>query len=405
MHCAVKNGHLELVRYLIKFNPNGVHASNLHGNTPLHYACYNSYLDIAIELINSGALVNNCNRYNQIPLDLCKKKVFLETLLKQVHLTQQNLDIRIPYNNQQQENNLKWKRTRSIEQATVPSNTNQIDIHELLTKDNGNLESNSTHQTFIGVWQSIDVIIKIYSKSDIVDRSTSNQLYNQSQARIVNNFQQEYKKLRIFNCNNILPVLGICINWPDFLLLTQYMPNGNLFNCLHKNQVSLDLKQKVQIAADIAKGMSFLHQLDQSTSAFIHLNSKHVILDHDFQAKINMSNYVFETLNPLNRYKFFSPAWQPPEALLKPINELNKEAVNMWSFAICLWELYTTRIPFEEFSQMRCGLAIVRDNLRIQIPSDMSPHWQKLIRICMNEEPTKRPKFESLIKILEKLVK
>ena len=83
--------------------------------------------------------------------------------------------------------------------------------------------------------------------------------------------------------------------------------------------------------------MAFLHQLDPSTSPFMNLNSKHVVLDQDFQAKINLSNYVFETLNPLNRYKIFSPNWQSPESLIKPLNELNKSAANMWSFAICLY--------------------------------------------------------------------
>jgi integrin-linked kinase len=318
-------------------------------------------------------------------------------------MMRQNLDIRIPFNSNQQQ------RARSGEQVTnvvIPvTNSNLIDINEILTKDHGNLESNPTHQTFIGSWQSMDVIIKIFRKSNVINRNAGNQMFNQSQARVINSFQQEYKKLRIFNCNNILPVMGISIDWPDFLLISQYIPNGTLYNILHKNQVSLVMKQKVQIALDIAKGMAFLHQLDPSTSPFINLNSKHVVLDQDFQAKINLSNYIFETLNPLNRYKIFSPNWQSPESLIKPLNELNKSAANMWSFAICLYELYTSKIPFDEFTPMRCGLAIVRDNLRIQLPNDMSPHWQKLIRICMNEEPSKRPKFEAIIPILEKLIK
>ena len=252
LHCAVKNGHFDVCCFLIKFNISGVNAANIHGNTPLHYACYFSYLDISIELINSGALVTILNRYSQIPLDLCKKKIFLESLLKQAQLMRQNLEIRIPFSVNQQQ------RTRSVEQANMAipaSNSNQIDINDILTKDHGNLESNPTHQTFIGSWQSMDVIIKIFRKSDFINRNAGNQIFNQSQARVINNFQQEYKKLRIFNCNNILPVLGISIDWPDFLIISQYIPNGTLFNILHKNQVSLVMKQKVQIALDIAKGI------------------------------------------------------------------------------------------------------------------------------------------------------
>ena len=43
------------------------------------------------------------------------------------------------------------------------------------------------------------------------------------------------------------------------------------------------------------------------------------------------------------------------------------------------------------------------ESLRLQLPVGMSMQMQKLIRICMNEEPTKRPKFEMILPILEKL--
>jgi len=40
--------------------------------------------------------------------------------------------------------------------------------------------------------------------------------------------------------------------------------------------------------------------------------------------------------------------------------------------------------------------------MRLELPVNMSVHIQKLIKICMNEEPNKRPKFEMIIPILEK---
>lgn len=438
LHCAVKNGHYDVVCYLIKFKAN-VNAANLHGNTALHYACYHSFIDIAFKLINSGALINLCNRYSQIPLDLCKKKPILEQLIQQARHNQQNLTIRLPHEENQQGNGLNWRLTRvksfestySTLAGSSINNSNgantQIDINELETRHI--FKSNQTHQTWLGVWQNMDIIIKILNKSNVTNAMINKKLnlnqsnvnmqsssaataaISSSQARIINNFQQEYRKLRIFNCNNVLPVLGLCINWPYFIIITKYMPNGTLFNLLHEPQLqpeqqqSLNIKQKLQIAIDIAKGMNFLHQLDPSIAPFIYLNSKHVVLDNDLQARINMSNYVFQTLNTLNQCKLYSPAWQSPESLIKPLNELNKEAVNMWAFAICLWELYTQKIPFVEYSPMQCGLAIVKDNLRIEMPQDMSPHWTKLIRICMNEEPSKRPKFEMIISILEKLLR
>ena len=43
------------------------------------------------------------------------------------------------------------------------------------------------------------------------------------------------------------------------------------------------------------------------------------------------------------------------------------------------------------------------ESMRINLPCEMSNPMKKLIRICMNEDPAKRPKFEMILPILEKL--
>ena len=75
----------------------------------------------------------------------------------------------------------------------------------------------------------------------------------------------------------------------------------------------------------------------------------------------------------------------------------------MWSFAICIWELATREIPFAGFSPMECGMKIATEGLRVTIPPGTSPHLSKLIKICMNEDPGKRPKFDMIIPILDKM--
>ena len=44
---------------------------NEHGNTPLHYACFWGYIDIAEDLIDAGAMVTIQNKYQETPLDKC----------------------------------------------------------------------------------------------------------------------------------------------------------------------------------------------------------------------------------------------------------------------------------------------------------------------------------------------
>ena len=43
------------------------------------------------------------------------------------------------------------------------------------------------------------------------------------------------------------------------------------------------------------------------------------------------------------------------------------------------------------------------EDLRVTIPPGTSSHLAKLMRICMNEDASKRPRFDAIIPILEKI--
>ena len=95
----------------------------------------------------------------------------------------------------------------------------------------------------------------------------------------------------------------------------------------------------------------------------------------------------------------------------------------MWSYAVVLWELSTREVPFADLSPMEIGMKarsefqcsfhhitygnlfhqVALENLRISVPTGISAHMSRLIKICMNEDPAKRPRFDMVIPILEKM--
>lgn len=103
------------------------------------------------------------------------------------------------------------------------------------------------------------------------------------------------------------------------------------------------------------------------------------------------------------RGRLYQPAWMAPEALVKKRNDRNWEACDMWSFAVCIWELSTREIPFVDLTPMECGMRIATEGLRLKVPPGTSSHLTKLITICMNEDPGKRPKFDMIVPILDKM--
>jgi integrin-linked kinase len=92
-----------------------------------------------------------------------------------------------------------------------------------------------------------------------------------------------------------------------------------------------------------------------------------------------------------------------PEALLKKPADISVKAADMWSFSILLWELVARQVPFADLSPMEIGMKIALEALRVAIPPGISPHMARLIKICMNEEPGKRPTFDQVIPILDKM--
>ncbi|XP_062608206.1 integrin-linked protein kinase-like isoform X3 [Saccostrea cucullata] len=401
LHLAASHGHREIVVMLIH-NKANINAINEHGNTPLHYACFWGHDYVAEDLVNNGALVGMANKFDETPLDKAKKR--LANILKD-RAVQLGQDLqKIPFKDRS------WLGYKTRSRDALLSRHTGIDIEQLsLTTHMANTHSG---EVWRGQWQKNDIVAKILSLRECTVRNSRD-------------FQEEFPRLRIFNHPNILPVLACCNQPPNLVVISQFMPYGSLFNVLHgETGIVVDQNQALRFAIDIARGMEFLHTIEPSIPNLI-LTSKHVMIDEDLAkiniddpkyytpdatinggidedltARVNMGDYRFSFHE---RGKLYSPAWMSPEALQRRPEDINVKAADMWSFAVLLWELETRVVPHAELSPMEAGMRIAMEGLRLTLPPGMSSHMSRLVKICSNEEPGKRPKFDMIIPILEKL--
>lgn len=376
LHLASAHGHRDIVLLLLRSKAD-VNFTNEHGNSPLHYACFSGYGDIAEDLVNHGALVSLANKDGDTPLDKARG-----TLMKRMHElaveTGQELK-KISFKDQS------WLGLKTRSRDATLSRHKGINVKDLSLLEM--ICRSQSGETWRARWQKNDVVAKILA----VRECTS---------RVSRDFNEEFPKLRIFSHPNILPVVGCCNSPPKLIVINQYMPWGSLYNVLHEGTgVVVDTAQALRFALDIARGMSFLHSLERIIPTY-HLNSHHVMIDEDLTARINMADAKFSFQE---RGRVYYPAWMSPEALQKNPKDRNWEASDMWSFAILLWELATREVPFAEWSAMECGMKIALEGLRLNIPPGISPHLSKLIKICMNEDPGKRPTFDMVMPILDKM--
>ncbi|XP_041455144.1 integrin-linked protein kinase-like [Lytechinus variegatus] len=375
LHLAAAHGHRDIVLKLIQHRAD-INAMNEHGNTPLHYACFWNYEQICVDLINNGALVALSNKDDDTPLDKSKDEV-ARMLQEKASAMGQDLS-KIQYRNN-------WSGTKTRSRDGTLSRFAGIDLKHV--KLQSKINSSPTGDMWKGIWQGTAVMAKVLKVSNVT-------------SRISREFGEEFPRLRIFSHPNIHPVLG-CVNQPpNLVVLSETLQHGSLFHVLHEaSGIVVDHGQMVSFALDIARGMSFLHAMDPLIPRY-YLNSKNIMIDEELTAKINMGDTRFSFQN---RAKLFNPAWMAPEALQRSPEDMNSRSADMWSFAILIWELVTREVPFAGMSSMEVGMKIVGEGLRIEIPPGTSPHMSKLVKICMNEDSTKRPRFDMIMPILERM--
>ena len=110
-----------------------MNAVNLHGNTPLHYAAHFSFQDIAFELMNAGALLLVCNRYDQTSLDL-SKPILSAQLISLAKMNNQNLQNRVAFIKADSNWRSSQSKSLTMDQGLSNQQSMGIDIAELSTQ-------------------------------------------------------------------------------------------------------------------------------------------------------------------------------------------------------------------------------------------------------------------------------
>ena len=83
---------------------------------------------------------------------------------------------------------------------------------------------------------------------------------------------------------NIIPFIGVCIDLPHILLLTEYTTKGSLRDVLSNADIRLDWGFRYSLARDLAQGMDFLHHSDAQWHG--RLTSNNCLIDSHWVLKI-----------------------------------------------------------------------------------------------------------------------
>ncbi|PAA93166.1 hypothetical protein BOX15_Mlig022203g2 [Macrostomum lignano] len=291
-------------------------------------------------------------------------------------------------------------------------------------------------QLWLGVWlgdQAVaeaQVAVRVYRLMHNVAVDMTERV-----ARLRRELTQLAPRLRVLNCPQIQPLLAANVvdgvdggNHSGGLRLTLvsgYLQLGSLYWLLHGNKqgekIEIDKLRIAKFALDIATGMDYLSRMDPPLGCY-QLNSKSIVIDDNLTAKLSLSNCRFPVGPGGLRggsLQQRQPAWQSPESLAKPEENVNTAAAHMWSYGVLLWELGTQQVPFSGLLPMEVGLLIASKGLRLPVEAldktagaaaaagqtgDGAARWMaRLFAMATNELPGSRPRFQALLPVLAKI--
>lgn len=238
----------------------------------------------------------------------------------------------------------------------------------------------------------------MYKQKDVAIKLISQPQQDESLAILVEtHFTSEVSLLLRLQHPNIIAFVAACKKPPVFCIITEYLAGGSLRGYLHQQEPnSVPLSVVLKFAVDIARGMLYLH-----SQGIIHrdLKSENLLLGKDMCVKV--ADFGISCLEShCGSVKGFTSTyrWMAPE-MIKGKHHTKK--VDVYSFAIVLWELLTASIPFSDMTPEQAAYAVVQKNVRPPLPLECPAAFSCLIKRCWSRNPDKRPHFQEIVFILE----
>ncbi|KAK9668190.1 hypothetical protein RND81_13G040400 [Saponaria officinalis] len=239
-----------------------------------------------------------------------------------------------------------------------------------------------------GLWNGSDVAIKVYFGKDYDEKTLLG-------------YKKEISIMRKLRHPNVLLFMGACYSQERLAIVTEFLPRGSLFKILHKNNQILDIRRRLRMALDVARGMNYLHRRNPP---IVHrdLKSSNLLVDKNWNVKVGdfglskLKNATFLTAKSGGGTVTFpsSSSVEAPEVLR---NELSNEKSDVFSFGVILWELMTVSIPWSSLNALQVVGVVGFMDRRLDIPETVDPCISSIIKDCWQSKPELRPCFQEII--------
>ncbi|WOG91541.1 hypothetical protein DCAR_0310790 [Daucus carota subsp. sativus] len=200
------------------------------------------------------------------------------------------------------------------------------------------------------------------------------------------------------------------------LLVYEYMPNGNLWDSLHRGKIQLDWPTRHQIALGVAQGLAYLHHDLMPPIIHRDIKSTNILLDVNNHAKVADFG-IAKVLRAQGGKDSTTTVIAGTYGYLAPEYAYSSKATtkcDVYSFGVVLMELITGKKPVEaEFGdnkniiywvstkvETKEGVMEVLDK---QLSGSFKDEIIKVLRIavrCTSKSPALRPTMDEVVQLL-----
>eukprot|EP01038_Epipyxis_sp_PR26KG_P005042 gene5042-7036_t len=234
----------------------------------------------------------------------------------------------------------------------------------------------------------------------------------------VRDFLEEQQFSMRIDHPNIIRILG-CGKYPRPFSVFEYLGGGTLTDQIKKrsNPVKSMFKNKssqdsfydtiLASAREIASGIDYLHNLVSDEISIVHRDLRPDNIGFTTSGTLKVFDFglskciishssddeVFEMTGCTGCLRYMAPE----NLLQQPYNE----KVDVYSFGVILWQMMSSKVPFQEFNKQRFFDEVVMGSYTLPIENKWPICIQNLIKKCTDKNYIHRPSFHQIIEELE----
>uniref|UniRef100_A0A7N0R834 Protein kinase domain-containing protein n=1 Tax=Kalanchoe fedtschenkoi TaxID=63787 RepID=A0A7N0R834_KALFE len=235
-------------------------------------------------------------------------------------------------------------------------------------------------------------------------------------------FVVEVLMLSLLHHPNLVTLIGYCTDGDQRLMVYEYMPKGSLEDHLFElgpDAEPISWNARIKIAVDAARGLEYLHCTANPPVIYRDLKSANILLDTNFSAKL--SDFGLAKLGPVGDNTHVSTRVMGTYGYCAPEYAMSGHLTlksDIFSFGVVLLELITGRKAFDSSKKTEQNLAAwalphLRDPrkfiqfadplLQGRFPTRCLHHMIAIAAMCVQEQPTYRPRISDIVVALEYL--